>query len=408
MGLLDDLKKKVGQSAESLNTRVGEMTAKISTNFASSFPFLKLSNGKDTIKAATSRAIDATGVGALTAEQRLRVLDEVSRLEAADRFTFNELTTDEATKLFQSSIESSVTASSVKAEQRPRDPSDHQVKLVELSPDARQIRSVVFKVMPEVYESRTVEYEAVAPPQNPGAFQKYKGTGSTQWTVNATLICRTIPEATENLRMLNTLRAWTMPFFGARTQVTNPLKTGAPPPVLQFSGWRTGMISPIPTVITSLTWTFPQDVDYIPANALDGSGQLIPFPTVLRVAIQLVESFSAEQFNGFDLQHMHTGDWENAWKPLVRGGQLDAITSSGEFFGPPEEAQEILQFPTTPPRLGVGNLDGLPNVLSAEENVNELARLANRFPKPSTPTPVFDSRIVGNPFVGEENSLGGP
>jgi hypothetical protein len=169
------------------------------------------------------------------------------------------------------------------------------------------------------------------------------------------------------------------------------MKIGAPPPVLQFSGWRQGMIAPIPTVITSLTWTFPQDVDYIPARSLDGSGKLIPFPTVLRVSIQLVESFSAEQFNGFDLQHMYKGDWAKTWKPLVRDGQLASSAAAVEQpLAQDEEAQLISQFPAALPRLGVGNLDGLPNVLSTAENANDIARLLNRYPRPRVSAPIAE------------------
>jgi hypothetical protein len=51
---------------------------------------------------------------------------------------------------------------------------------------------IVFDVMPQVNENRNVEYEAVAPPQFPGAFQKYRGTSSTTWQVNITLISRVV------------------------------------------------------------------------------------------------------------------------------------------------------------------------------------------------------------------------
>ena len=47
------------------------------------------------------------------------------------------------------------------------------VKLVE-----EGVVQVVFRVMPEIVESRTVQYDAIAPAQ-PGAFQKFKGTDST-------------------------------------------------------------------------------------------------------------------------------------------------------------------------------------------------------------------------------------
>jgi uncharacterized membrane protein YgcG len=172
--------------------------------------------------------------------------------------------------------------------------------------------------MPEVFESRTIEYEAVAPPQAPTAFQKYKGTSSVQWTVNATLTCRTTPEATENLNIMNRLRGWSMPYFGVNTAAKYPGLVGAPPPVLMLSGFRHQMIGPVPVVMTSLNWTFPQDVDYIPARSVEGVDN-IPFPTVMKVTIQLVESFSTDQFNGFDLAEFFTGRMDRAWLPMRTG-----------------------------------------------------------------------------------------
>jgi hypothetical protein len=176
-----------------------------------------------------------------------------------------------------------------------------------------------------VTEQRGVEYEPVAPPQSPGSFQKYKGTSSVQWSINATLICRTTAEATDNLRILNQLRAWTMPYFGENTRVEYPTKLGAPPPVLEFSGFRQQMIGPVPVVITSLNWSFPQDVDYIPAQDIDyGTGEvgstLVPFPTVMKVSVQVVESFSTDQLNGFDLDMLKNGRMDLAWMSLPTQG----------------------------------------------------------------------------------------
>lgn len=161
---------------------------------------------------------------------------------------------------------------------------------------------VDFDVMPEIVESHTVEYEAVAPAQSPGAFQKYKGTSSTTWVLNVTLISRTPQEATDNLNRLNRLRGWKMPFFGEKTGSFYQGKLGAPPPVLRLSGLRS-LVGPVPVVITSLNWNWPKDVDYITTSGAAAT----PFPAVMQIAINLVESFSAAEFNGFSLQDYRKG-----------------------------------------------------------------------------------------------------
>lgn len=203
----------------------------------------------------------------------------------------------------------------------PRDDKSHLVTL-----EDKEGALVEFLVMPEITEQRGVSYEAVAPPQFPGAFQKYKGTESVQWTINATFISRTSKEATENLTNLNILRGWTMPYFGSKITTSSNEKIrnklGAPPPVLIFKGLRQAMIGPVPVVITSLNWSWPRDVDYIPASAPSGGLVNVPFPTVMTLSINIVESFSTEQFNNFDLRAYRLGKFEEAFGDIKGDGYV--------------------------------------------------------------------------------------
>lgn len=203
----------------------------------------------------------------------------------------------------------------------PRDDKSHLVTL-----EDKEGALVEFLVMPEITEQRGVSYEAVAPPQFPGAFQKYKGTESVQWTINATFISRTSKEATENLTNLNILRGWTMPYFGSKITTSSNEKIrnklGAPPPVLIFKGLRQAMIGPVPVVITSLNWSWPRDVDYIPASAPSGDLVNVPFPTVMTLSINIVESFSTEQFNNFDLRAYRLGKFEEAFGDIKGDGYV--------------------------------------------------------------------------------------
>ena len=207
--------------------------------------------------------------------------------------------------------------------------------------------TVVFEIMPSIVENRNVQYEPVAPPQFPGAFQKYRGTDSTTWTINATLAARTSIEARDNYKYLQTLRGWTMPFFGHGTASSTKYKSklGAPPPVLKFRALRKGIIEQVPVVITSLNWDWPRDVDYLQVAA-DGATVVdqnndskltdIPFPAVMQVAISLVESFSISEFNGFNLEQFYAGNMIDAFKPYnVQPNDNRRIVPT------PQEAQTI-------------------------------------------------------------------
>lgn len=203
---------------------------------------------------------------------------------------------------------------------------------------------LTFYAMPEIVENRSVEYEAVAPPQFPGAFQKYRGTTSVQYSVNATFVSRTVEEATRNLMYINRLRGWTMPMYGNKSK-NDPRfmnKTGAPPPVLKFKGFRESMVGEVPVVVTSLNWNWPRDVDYIQAFELIDDGgvypesgsAVIPFPTVIQLAIQMVESFSTDQFNAFNLGEFRLGHFKEAYRTT-----LGAIAANRATGSAPEREQ---------------------------------------------------------------------
>lgn len=346
--------KAIGAGLGSAKEKIDELASKASSSIQGGFgQFSKLiADGKDKLTSASNTAFRTDAIskmdGLLTPEQ---ISDKIRQMSPPGEGTVLDNQLNEL-QLLQT-VEGEITAEQIKkiinANNSAEDQS-HKVKLIEKGVD-----QVIFNNMPEVVENRSIEYEAIAPPQSPAAFQKYKGTASTQWTVQATLTSRNTDEATENLRKLNVLRGWTMPFFGNNTKLTYPDKLGAPPPVLEFSGWRNQMVGPVQVVITSLNWNFPQDVDYIPARGftrntdsvggLESSGELIPFPTVIKLQITLVESFSTDQMNSFDLAEFRTGRFDRAFKQTMTAGQMsnsgDSLTATSAAAVAPEEAQTI-------------------------------------------------------------------
>jgi hypothetical protein len=313
------------------NLKLGDVTSKLTEGAysmvgkfsASGGPFGKLAAGATSFFGLGGpKEIGKTGAGALTAAQKSATA---------------------AGNLGQASA-----AQTNAAQQANKEDTSYLVTLTD-----NEGASVIFRVLPEIVENRSVEYEAVQPPQFPGAFQKYKGTASVQWSVNAIFVCRTTDEATENLKYLNRLRGWTMPYFGEMMATTEKFKAkvGAPPPVLKFQGLRTNIIGPVPVVITSLNWNWPRDVDYIPARKLsapdydsmaiepdeDSGDPTVPFPAVMSVAIQLVESFSISEFNAFDLAAYRAGDFKSAYVMNPTLSQADVVqqSTSQEAQAPP-------------------------------------------------------------------------
>lgn len=302
----------VNNVVDSAAQKANEAASKVIGTIGDAGNFKKLSADAVSIaESAKGKALEAFGAG--TGQ-----IPEIGKL--TDRIGGTALDKAGAAAALAPDAGVSPTASQYKSEVGIQpDDTEHIIKLALQGnegehPDSTEI---IFKIMPDIVENRNVDYEAVAPAQSPSAFQKYKGTQPTQWTINATFVCRTTGEATQNLNYINTLRGWTMPYFGVKTGQRYLSKLGAPPPVLILSGYRGRMIGPVPVVMTGLNWNFPQDVDYIPATDIYG-GKVIPFPTVMKVSINLVESWSTEQMNGFDLHAFRTGDYTAALEPLSK------------------------------------------------------------------------------------------
>lgn len=192
---------------------------------------------------------------------------------------------------------------------------------------------VIFEASPVLSESRSVEYAGVTPVHLPGSIQIYKRTNSRTFSLQGKLISRNRQQATTNMKYLQLLRGWTMPYFGIRSATdantedngnfqgtdissasvlanVSSSMLGAPPDVLYLYaysgtiGSRTDRteaqgkvnIKKLPVVVTSLNITYPEDVDYIPVY---DTGE--PFPVKMDVTIELSETHSPQGYEKFSL-----------------------------------------------------------------------------------------------------------
>ncbi len=208
---------------------------------------------------------------------------------------------------------------------------------------------IAIDVVPDVSETRSVEYKSMNPIHMPGTIYAYGHTSSRLFGINnARFISRTPREAAFNLAKLNLLRSWTMPYFG---QADDDL-IGQPPDVLGFWAFATGPsgdpiataqqegqtnevvpgseerirathLHNIPTVIHNLQITYPSDLDYIPTEQASfefGTGPRaftveieagVPMPTIMTTDIQLYETHSPREFNKFNLEDYRKGRLTN-------------------------------------------------------------------------------------------------
>lgn len=170
---------------------------------------------------------------------------------------------------------------------------------------------VVFDVMPSISESQSAQYDTVDIIHHPGAILKYKGTAAREWQITADFVSRTVEEATENLRRLNLIRSWVMPFYGVGTGTAYPDQLGGPPQILKFYGFGPKMIGEASVVLSNFSWTFEPEIDYIFAG--DSLENRTPFPVHIRVQLSLSETWSPKQFTQFNLKDYREGNMPTAF-----------------------------------------------------------------------------------------------
>lgn len=171
--------------------------------------------------------------------------------------------------------------------------------------------TIIFNVSPTIDESRSANYEHLSPVHHPGTIQVYKNTEARQFNITVKLIARTASEASANVRYINLIRAWVMPYYGQGTANSSDTydsrRLGGPPDILVFDVYGDKNISNLPVVLTSYHWVYPENVDYIPTE------EGIPFPTIMDISLSLIESYSPEQYTNFNITSYRTGDMVGAY-----------------------------------------------------------------------------------------------
>ena len=167
-------------------------------------------------------------------------------------------------------------------------------------------------VMPRISETRSVEYDQNTPLHHPGAIMKYKSTGSRTWGISAQLISRNAEEAGQNRDYLNILRSWAMPYYGTGTAQNDKMAKylGAPPPVITLMAYGPKMVGPVKAVLTTYSWDYPNDVDYI--NTVDTNGDVQAVPVIISVTLSLTETYSPAEYSAFSLQKYRDGNMGSA------------------------------------------------------------------------------------------------
>ena len=185
---------------------------------------------------------------------------------------------------------------------------------------ARSREVVVFNVSPELSVSRAISYKAMEPVHLPGQIYAYEKTMNRTFSLNAKIISRTRVEASLNLNRLNQIQSWGMSHFGKQNDIRTYGPLGAPPEVLYLTAYSKAdaqqNIYRIPTVLTNISYSYPNDVDYIEAGDLEEiTGNIdvngTPWPIIMSIELNLLEVHSPKDFSKFSLSKYKQGKLTN-------------------------------------------------------------------------------------------------
>lgn len=155
---------------------------------------------------------------------------------------------------------------------------------------------VVFKVQPEISESKNVNYIEVSEIRQAASILIFLGSPGRQFNLNVKLVSRTEKEATNNFLNLHKMKSWGMPKkgmgLGADLEV---------PPTLALKGYNK-QFDNIRMVLKSLNIEYPTDCDYI-ENAYGD-----PIPIIMPITLSLQETRSADELKQFNFQDYKAGD----------------------------------------------------------------------------------------------------
>lgn len=182
---------------------------------------------------------------------------------------------------------------------------------------------VMFEAQPKISVTESADYDTLQPIHSVTGFVSFKTSHMKKIGISdIKLFSRTPREASANLKRLNILKSWLKPYFGqagegvdgtstvdnGRSTVTSMQRMlGAPPDILFLYAYSSAStieqnLKQIPVVIESMSYEYPNDVDYIPTEQAN-----IPFPVIMSIQINLIETHSPKEAEEFSLAQYKAG-----------------------------------------------------------------------------------------------------
>lgn len=170
----------------------------------------------------------------------------------------------------------------------------------------RQNRGVVFPYTPTIQTQHSANYGTHDITHSVYQPQYYTSTNNPQFSIFAPFSAQSEDEAQYMAASLHFFKSACKSDFGETNRnIGGGLGTaGTPPPVLLFSSYGSANYKNVPVVVKSISYTFPEDVDYI---TFKYTSDTITMPTQMVMNIELGVQITPTRTRGFNIQRYRHG-----------------------------------------------------------------------------------------------------
>ena len=160
---------------------------------------------------------------------------------------------------------------------------------------------VVFPYSPTIQMSHSASYGSYDTTHSVYQQQYFINTPNPQINVTATFTANTLKEAEYSMAALHFFKSATKPHFGLTDD--NP---GVPPAVMRFSCYGSVNARNTPVVVRSVTYTLPEDTDYVQATLPGVGTQSVPSLFIINIDLA-VQQTPTRVRNEFNLKDFKSG-----------------------------------------------------------------------------------------------------
>lgn len=168
----------------------------------------------------------------------------------------------------------------------------------------KQSNGLIWQYTPSITYSAGATYSSAQMQGMNYPINTYNQSTVESFSVSSEFTANDVYEAQYMLAMITFLKVCTKSYFGDTAAAQG--RYGTPPPVMLFEYLGDQMFNKVPVVVTNYSFSFADDVDYVPVEWDD---TMTYMPTSARVDITLLPTYNPTKLRTkFDIEKIKTGE----------------------------------------------------------------------------------------------------